>query len=120
MKLSLKLICYSSIFLVQKRSIFSQFRTGILPLEIEAGRYIRKKLEDRVCKLCKLHLEDEINFLYVCPLLTTVRQKFLNQMNIPNFSTPLDVFLKIMNHENSLLPVNFVHEMWLYRSLLFM
>ena len=38
--------------------------------------------------LCKLHGEDEI--------------KFLKQMNIPNPSTPLDMFLKIMDQENSL------------------
>ena len=101
--------------------MFLYCHTGILPLEIEAGRYTRKKLEDCVCKLCKSHVEDEIHFLCVCPLLTTVRNKFLHQMNIHNFKTPLDTFLQIINHENILLPVNFVHEMWLNRrSLLFM
>ena len=34
-------------------------------------------------------------------------------MNIPNFSTPLDMFFQNINHENSLLPINFVHGMWL-------
>ena len=83
-------------------------------------RYTRKKLEDCVGKLCKLHVEDEIHLWCVCPLLGNVRQKFLHQMNIPNFSTPLDMFLQIINHENIVLPVNFVHEMWLHRrSLLF-
>ena len=36
-----------------KRSLFCQLRTGILPLEIETGRYYRPKLEDRICKICK-------------------------------------------------------------------
>ena len=32
-----------------KRSLLFQLRIGILPLEIETGRYTWKKVEDRIC-----------------------------------------------------------------------
>ena len=49
-----------------KRSLLCQLRIGILPLEIETGRYTRKKVEDRICKLCKSDVEDEVHFVCVC------------------------------------------------------
>ena len=48
-----------------KRSLLCQLRISILPLEIETGRYTRKEVEDRICKLCKLDIEDEIHFVCV-------------------------------------------------------
>ena len=34
------------------RSLFAQFRAGILPLKIETGRYRNVSLPDRLCTLC--------------------------------------------------------------------
>ena len=46
-----------------QRSLFSQFRYGILPLEIEVGRYRDVPLENRICRLCDNgDIEDEIHF----------------------------------------------------------
>ena len=55
-----------------KRSLISQLRVGILPLEIESGQYIRKKLNERLCRLCKSNVEDEIHFICSCPNLNNV------------------------------------------------
>ena len=63
-----------------KQSLLCQLRIGILPLEIETGRYTRKKVEDRICKLCKLDIEDEIHFVCVCPKLQTIRYKYYNKI----------------------------------------
>ena len=41
-----------------QRSLFAQFRSGILPLEIEFGRYRNIDLSERICKLC-----NEINLI---------------------------------------------------------
>ena len=63
-----------------KRSLLCQLRIGILPLEIETGRYTRKKVEDIICKLCKLDIEDEIHFVCVCPKLQAIRCKYYNKI----------------------------------------
>ena len=34
------------------RSYIAQFRLGILPLEVETGRYSSVPLEERLCKMC--------------------------------------------------------------------
>ena len=70
------------------RSIFSQFRTGILPLRIETGRYNNVPLQDRLCVYCQEEeIEDEFHFLLECPLYTDMRQDLLSQCNQlePNF-----------------------------------
>ena len=35
-----------------QRSLLAQLRMGILPLNIETGRYIQKELIERLCLLC--------------------------------------------------------------------
>ena len=56
------------------RSLFTQFRHGILPLKIETGRFKNLPIEDRICELCQLrNVEDECHFLCVCPLYAQLR-----------------------------------------------
>lgn len=73
-----------------ERSTLAQFRLGVLPLEIETGRYKRKKEEngslrklevnERLCKLCSENeVEDEIHFLLKCPNYNEERIALLNQ-----------------------------------------
>ena len=51
--------------------------SGILPLEIETGRYSGVPPEKRYCRVCNLPVvEDEYHFLYSCPLLQAERSKF--------------------------------------------
>ena len=38
-----------------KRSILAKFRSGILQLRIESGRYSNTKVEERLCELCNLN-----------------------------------------------------------------
>ena len=57
-----------------QRSLFAQFRCGILPLEIEVGRYRDTPLEDRLCQICKNGaMEDEIHFLCQCNKYSEIR-----------------------------------------------
>ena len=49
-----------------QRSIFSQYRCGILPLQIEVGRYKNIDLPQRICQVCSTEVEDEIHFLLTC------------------------------------------------------
>ena len=58
-----------------QRSVFSQFRCGILPLEIETGRFRNIELQNRLCEICKTEVEDEIHFLLTCTAYTEPRKK---------------------------------------------
>ena len=53
---------------IKCRNIITKFRSGILDLEIEIGRWNKVPIENRVCKLCSLSsIEDEYHFLLICP-----------------------------------------------------
>ena len=50
----------------RERFLFTQLRVGILPLEIETGRYRGIAIEERLCQFCKSLVEDEVHFLCIC------------------------------------------------------
>ena len=60
-----------------ERSILCQFRTGVLPLHIETGRYTGLPADQRLCSLCTTtepDIEDETHFLLNCELYNDLRQ----------------------------------------------
>ena len=60
-----------------QRSLLAQLRMGILPLNIETGRYLRKTLNERLCLLCNQNtIEDEFHFLFSCPVYNDERTNF--------------------------------------------
>ena len=65
-----------------KRSVLAQFRSGILPLQIEVGRYRNIQLCDRICPMCNLAVEDEIHFLCQCPKYSDVRAIVFNAVSL--------------------------------------
>ena len=62
-------------------SIFPQLRLGILPLEIETGRFQNISSESRMCHFCKNEIEDELHFVCVFPVYSNHR-KILFQLTI--------------------------------------
>ena len=47
-----------------ERSVLAQIRFGILPLHVETGRFVNKKLEERRCEICHSDvIEEECHFL---------------------------------------------------------
>ena len=50
-------------------------------LEIEKGRHQNIPLNERICKLCKLEIEDEIHFLLQCPILNSFRTEAMQQIS---------------------------------------
>ena len=49
----------------EQRVLYTKFRISACKLEIEKGRYIGLKVEDRICQLCNFFLddiEDEVHF----------------------------------------------------------
>ena len=57
---------------------------GILPLEVEGGRFVGTDKHERFCTVCvSRKIEDEYHFLYVCPPLEDVRNRFYDN-HIPD------------------------------------
>ena len=65
---------------------------GILPLELEVGRYAGVDKHLRYCRVCETGaVEDEIHFLFCCPKLKTERKDLLDIVQDPE--------LKLDDHE---------------------
>ena len=79
------------------RSLLAQFRCGILPLQIEVGRYRNISLCQRLCPICKLSVEDEIHFLCQCPAYAEPRVALYRRANETHSSFyNLDLFDKFV------------------------
>ncbi len=48
------------------RSVLAKLRCGILPLEIETGRWKNVDAGNRLCELCHTDVEDEYHFMFRC------------------------------------------------------
>ena len=67
------------------RSLFAQLRAGILPLNIETGRYKNVELSERLCTLCDDNLvEDEVHFLCCCRFYSDLRDTLYNHAREAN------------------------------------
>ena len=66
----------------KERSIMAQFRCGILPLEIETGRYRNIVAEERFCFYCNNVVESEAHFALICPLYNEARDLFINEIGV--------------------------------------
>ena len=62
-----------------QRSVFAQYRCGILPLQIEIGRFRNIELPDRLCQICNTEVEDEIHVLLTCAAYTEPREKMFRK-----------------------------------------
>ena len=84
------------------RSLFAQFRFGILPLQIEIGRYRNINLVDRICPICNISVEDEIHFLCQCPCYSDLRNRLFNKAQSVNTefvnSDVIDQFVYLMSN----------------------
>ncbi len=68
-----------------QQNLIAKLMCGILPLEIEVRRFSGKKLEERLCTVCKeWEIEDEYHFLYACHLLKPTRKSLLKEF-IPDY-----------------------------------
>ena len=71
-----------------ERSAMAQFRFGILPLNIETGRFRNQALDERFCTLCEFNeIEDGSHFLFQCSLYDDLRSnyKWVSHNKTPNF-----------------------------------
>ena len=76
------------------RIMLVKFRCGLLRLKYNEGRWLGIDKEQRLCTFCNLGVEDEYHFLFICPLYSNLRSKYLpvmyhNNANIHKFSSIL-------------------------------
>ena len=77
------------------RSHIAQFRSGILPLNIEIGRHRNLEIKDRLCTVCDLQeIENEIHFMCECPAYENFRNILYD--NVKNI---IENFEKCSNEE---------------------
>lgn len=87
------------------RSAIAQFRTGILPLYIETGRYLSIPEEYRLCQFCNDNvIENEEHFLFNCTFYENLRSILFDNVtnkinNFDNMSSN-EKFSVLMNEEN--------------------
>ena len=85
-------------------------------MDVETGRYYRISLENKTCKLCKQSIEDEIHFVIICPCLNEIRNKYIQTLGAFINCDPFEKFIDIMQNENARAVVNFVNDLWQFRS----
>ena len=107
---------YIKTYSKSKRSILCQLRIGILPLEIELGRYVRLKINERTCKLYKKDVEDEIHFVCVCLALELIRMKYFKILNIDKSELLIDQLSRVLTHMNVNMVINFIFDLWQERK----
>ena len=102
----------------RKRSTLAQFRMGVLPLEIETGRFKNIQPEERYCVLCNQGLvEDEKHFLCTCKLYASIRNELFTNVqqgnaNFNNWNRD-EIFCYLMSNEWKLVS-NFLA--WIIRT----
>ena len=88
-----------------KRSLFAQIRTGVLPLRVETGRFRGLPLQERTCEYClDGSVEDEHHFLFSCNKWDSIRHPFLDKCTevCPDFGDldEVEQFRFVMNDEH--------------------
>ncbi len=96
-----------------QRSTFAKFRCGILPIQIELGRFRGQKVVDRICPLCKNAVETEIHFLLECSFYN--RNAFFQELSIDENLNSTEI-LKICMSEHQKSTSKFICELWKQRQ----
>jgi hypothetical protein len=75
---------------VDKKSLsnFIKIRVSNCNLNIEKGRFLKLPVEQRICKLCHMDVEDEFHFLMNCDKLIHERVTLFRNISdiVPSFS----------------------------------
>ena len=77
---------------ISERYLLAYLRIGILPLKLETGRYNNVRVEDRICELCHLHVQDENHVVHAQYMLIS-EKKYLQVLTIQNLMTVMIICL---------------------------
>ncbi len=96
------------------RSTFAKFRCGILPLNLEVGRYRGISAENHLCPLCKNGVESEIHFLFECNVYD--RGDFLQNHDVDSVRLTNVDKLKILMDSHQKSTSSFICKLWNQRQ----
>ena len=95
-------------------------RTGILPLNLEVGRFKNMLEDERVCELCELNeVENESHFRLYCPLYDELRNPLFTEMSVKNpemFWSCDDIKMDWLFNCNDFKLAKYVTEAWKKRQ----
>ena len=81
------------------RSLMTQYRCAVLPLNIETGRFRGKKENEHICEMCEEGLiESEMHFVMECKAYEELRLSLFQSVN--NYNSMNKNELKIMLMQN--------------------
>jgi hypothetical protein len=88
-----------------QRSFIARLRLGVLPINVEVGRYNATPREQRLCTICKnKEVEDEMHILFYCPAYNDKREMLVNHASqlIVNFDKldQMDQIHSLTTHPN--------------------
>uniref|UniRef100_A0A3B3H959 ribonuclease H n=1 Tax=Oryzias latipes TaxID=8090 RepID=A0A3B3H959_ORYLA len=102
-----------------QRSLCAQLRAGVLPLQVEVGRFKGIPEEERLCEVCELRVvEDEFHFLFYCPLYEKQRLCMYDviEKKCPDlFWLSEDKILRWLFENEIFCLANFVSKAWIIR-----
>ncbi len=104
-----------------QRSTVAKLKLGILPLQLEIGRWKDVALEERYYRLCQSGaIEDEFHFLMFCDKLKDVRTAMyldLHEKTEVDLYGDKEVVLKELLHNDNIKAfARYVETMWLARK----
>ena len=81
-----------------ERSLITQLRCGIIPIQLELGRYSNVSRDQRICKLCNDGVETETHFIFECKKLEQKRIELFHLCpNLLNYSQTKAKYLYLNN-----------------------
>ena len=118
-----KAIVHSNLSRAQ-RSLTAKIKLGILPLQLEVGRWKDDPVEYRSCRLCgDGTLENEFHFIMYCdsfkPTRTQLYQELHAKSDIDLYGKPESVLKGMLSKGNIKIFARYLEQMWSERSLLY-
>ena len=106
-------------------STFAKIRISCHKLHIEEGRYRKIPLQERICQLCNVEVEDEKHFVLSCSKLETCRKSFYDKINdiypafsFMNISDKFKYILTGKDYDLNVLCMSFIFELYNERNVL--
>ena len=102
-----------------ERSLMAQFRSGVLPLRIETGRFRHEPVDRRVCELCDATdtVEDESHFLFHCKFYSDLRALYFDFIDVATFNVlPIGDKFKLLLQDNVKATAKFIEAAFLKRK----
>ncbi len=68
----------------------AKLRCGILPIQIELGRFRGLSERDRICPICRLNVESELHFMFECQAYENYRDNFITDTGMNPLASSIE------------------------------